>query len=102
MVPHQGQGANQTIEDAIVLADCLGADADVPATLARYETCRRARTTDVQRLSRLTADLLHVPDGPDIPGRDAAFANLYKDLAWIHAHDAHATSGSGDLASQSA
>ena len=23
MVPHQGQGANQTIEDAIVLADCL-------------------------------------------------------------------------------
>ena len=27
MVPHQGQGANQTIEDAIVLADCL-TDAD--------------------------------------------------------------------------
>ena len=25
MVPHQGQGANQTIEDAIVLADCLAA-----------------------------------------------------------------------------
>ena len=23
MVPHQGQGANQTIEDAIALADCL-------------------------------------------------------------------------------
>jgi len=29
MVPHQGQGANQTIEDAIALADCL---ADMPSS----------------------------------------------------------------------
>ncbi|MEU6652625.1 FAD-dependent monooxygenase [Streptomyces sp. NPDC046900] len=28
MVPHHGQGANQSIEDAIVLADCLLADSD--------------------------------------------------------------------------
>ena len=29
MVPHQGQGANQTIEDAIVLADCLAGAGDL-------------------------------------------------------------------------
>ena len=33
MVPHQGQGANQTIEDAIVLADCLRRRARLAAAL---------------------------------------------------------------------
>lgn len=65
---------------------------------ARYEALRRKRTATAQRLSRLTADLLHVPDGPDIPGRDAAFADLYEHLAWIHGHDAHASTGNNDLA----
>ena len=93
MVPHQGQGANQTIEDAIVLADCL-ADADVPgdlpAALRRYEQRRRKRTIAVQWLSRRTADLMHLPDGPEIAPRDAAFLGLYSSLAWIHSYDAHA------------
>ena len=33
MVPHQGQGANQTIEDAIALADCLADAADLASAL---------------------------------------------------------------------
>jgi salicylate hydroxylase len=93
MVPHQGQGANQTIEDAIVLADCL-ADVDdaggLTAALRRYTERRRKRTLAVQWLSRRTADLMHLPDGPAIARRDASFADLYSDLAWIHSHDAHA------------
>lgn len=93
MVPHQGQGANQTIEDAIALADCL-ADAqatDDPASaLRRYAARRRRRTVAVQWLSRRTADLMHLPDGPEIPARDALFADLYAQLSWIHRHDAHA------------
>lgn len=96
MVPHQGQGAGQTIEDAIALADCL-ADAhptDDPApALQRYAERRRKRTAAVQRLSRRTADLLHLPDGPELEARDAVFADLYSDLAWIHSHDAHAEHG---------
>ena len=78
MVPHQGQGANQTIEDAIALADCL---ADVPATgelgpaLRRYAVPRRKRATAVQWLSRRTADLMHLPDGPELAPRDALFAS---------------------------
>ena len=38
MVPHQGQGANQTIEDAVVLADCLGDDLERRAPCAATPT----------------------------------------------------------------
>jgi salicylate hydroxylase len=93
MVPHQGQGANQTIEDVIVLADCL-ADAalagDLARALRRYQQRRRSRTIGVQWLSRRTADLMHVPNGPQIGRRDVLLADLYSSLAWIHSHDAHA------------
>jgi len=93
MVPHQGQGANQTIEDAIVLADCL-ADAraadDLASALRLYCDLRRKRTVAVQWLSRRTADLMHLPDGPEIARRDSLFGDLYSDLAWIHSYDAHA------------
>ena len=93
MVPHQGQGANQTIEDAIALADCLSdahTTGDLATALRRYTQRRRKRTLAVQWLSRRTADLMHLPDGPQIARRDASFADLYSDLAWIHSHDAHA------------
>ena len=93
MVPHQGQGANQTIEDAIALADCLAdvhAADDLAAALQRYTERRRRRTIAVQWLSRRTADLMHLPDGPDVAHRDALFGDLYSRLAWIHSHDAHA------------
>ena len=93
MVPHQGQGANQTIEDAIVLADCLAdthAPDDLAAVLRRYARRRRGRAVGVQWLSRRTADLMHLADGSEIAHRDALFRDLYSQLAWIHSHDAHA------------
>ena len=93
MVPHQGQGANQTIEDAIVLADSLAEPGDLRSALRRYAERRRRRTARVQRWSRRVADLMHLPDGPEIAPRDAAFADLYSELAWIHAYDAHAEHG---------
>ena len=87
MVPHQGQGANQTIEDAIALADCLAAGNGRLAALRRYVALRRKRATAVQWLSRRTVDLMHLPDGPEIAPRDAQFRDLYSHLAWIHSHD---------------
>jgi salicylate hydroxylase len=90
MVPHQGQGANQTIEDAISLAGCLADADDLGEALRAYEATRRKRTARVQRWSRRTADLMHLPDGPEIPRRDALFGALYAELAWIHVHDAQA------------
>jgi len=90
MVPHQGQGAGQTIEDAIVLADSLAGADDLAAALRTYAARRRERTARVQRWSRRAADLMHLPDGPETGPRDALFRELDTELAWIHAYDAAA------------
>jgi salicylate hydroxylase len=89
MLPHQGQGANQTIEDAILLADLL-AEAragGLPEAFARYEALRRPRTRRVQRWSRLAADWMHLPDGAAAERRDARLRTADEDLAWIHGYD---------------
>jgi salicylate hydroxylase len=96
MLPHQGQGAGQTIEDAAVLAAELASElaserdraADVPAALRRYELRRRVRTRQVQLMSRAASGALHLPDGPAARRRDAALSRLADDLAWIHGYDA--------------
>ncbi|MBF6329915.1 FAD-dependent oxidoreductase [Nocardia transvalensis] len=49
-----GQGACQALEDALVLADRLGARPDDPArALRRYERDRRGRTASMQRVAWL-------------------------------------------------
>ena len=54
MLPHLGQGANQSIEDGMALATILAqADAAaVPAALLAYERLRRERVAEVQRSAR--------------------------------------------------
>jgi salicylate hydroxylase len=95
MLPHQGQGANQTIEDAVLLADSLtGIDRDeIPAALRRYEDQRRPRTRRVQGFSRMAADCLHLPDGPEIEARDAMLKRVPDDIAWIHGYDVEEAAG---------
>jgi salicylate hydroxylase len=88
MLPHQGQGANQTIEDAVVLAAELDGADDVLTALSRYAARRRVRTRQVQLLSWTASAVLHLPDGPAARRRDAALAHLTDDLAWIHGYDA--------------
>lgn len=95
MLPHHGQGANQTIEDAATLAECLHRDSRDDA-LARYERLRKPRTRAVQRSSWVASDLLHVPDGPAADERDQALANIPATLRWIHGHDAEATARASD------
>lgn len=50
MLPHLGQGANQSIEDGMALALLLGASdpLEVPAALETYESLRRERVAEVQ------------------------------------------------------
>lgn len=90
MLPHHGQGANTTIEDAITLAELLGGTApgELDAMLVRYQALRRARTRKIQRSSRATNDLLHLPDGPALTGRDRRVSRFPEDFGWIHAFDA--------------
>jgi salicylate hydroxylase len=54
MLPHLGQGANQSIEDGMALATILSrADrASAPAALLAYERLRRERVAQVQRGAR--------------------------------------------------
>jgi salicylate hydroxylase len=90
MLPHHGQGANVTIEDAIILAELLAGASrrDLGAVLDRYQALRRARTRKIQRSSRVTNDLLHLADGPALAERDRRMARFPEDFGWIHAFDA--------------
>ena len=89
MLPHHGQGANTSIEDAFALAGLLaGARRDeLEETFSRYQRLRRARTRAIQRSSRVTSSLLHLPDGPAAQARNAKVATVPDDFGWIHAYD---------------
>lgn len=88
LVPHHGQGANQSIEDAMVLAEQLARHPDDwGAGRAEYERLRRGRTRKVQYASITTADVLHLPDGPRAEERNARLAApdaWDRHLAWVH------------------
>lgn len=83
MLPHMGQGANQSIEDAVALAAVLDArgHANIPDALSTYEELRRERAGQVQRDSR-NGGLVY--DSGDSPERDvelrAIVANLVRAL----------------------
>jgi 2-polyprenyl-6-methoxyphenol hydroxylase-like FAD-dependent oxidoreductase len=57
MTPDLGQGACQGIEDAAVVAECLGSDLDRVSALARYESVRLRRVQMIVRESRATGRL---------------------------------------------
>jgi 2-polyprenyl-6-methoxyphenol hydroxylase-like FAD-dependent oxidoreductase len=93
MAPHHGQGANQSIEDAVVLAACLGetGSGSLAEATARYERLRRGRTRKVQYASISTADMLHLPDGDNADRRNArlgSFEGALHHLGWVHEFDA--------------
>ena len=93
LAPHHGQGANQSIEDAVVLAACLGdaAPGSFADALEGYERLRRGRTRKVQYASISTADVLHLPDGDNADRRNARLGSpegALHHLAWIHEFDA--------------
>jgi len=60
MLPFAAQGAGMAIEDAAVLAQCLGESADAGAALARYTHLRRERVARVQRLAQRNGQIYHL------------------------------------------
>jgi salicylate hydroxylase len=62
MLPFAAQGAGMAIEDAAVLAQCLGdtTDDSASAALARYTALRRARVARVQRLAQQNGRIYHL------------------------------------------
>ncbi|MEE1747244.1 FAD-dependent monooxygenase [Streptomyces sp. JV184] len=71
MAPSLGQGGNQAIEDAIVLAHHLMPDGDLGAGAAAYTADRLPRTTAVVRKSARTARLMRLTSTPAVATRDA-------------------------------
>lgn len=93
LVPHHGQGANQSIEDAVVLADQLAkaGPGNWREAQQAYERLRRGRTRKVQYASITTADMLHLPDGPAAQARNSRLGereSMLHHLDWIHDFDA--------------
>lgn len=88
MLPHLGQGANQSIEDGMALATILAhADsATVPAALLAYERLRRERAAEVQsgaRRNGLRYDSLYA----DLEQRDAEIAAHAQFRKHLYDHD---------------
>ncbi|WP_291856310.1 FAD-dependent monooxygenase [Bradyrhizobium sp.] len=76
MLPFAAQGAGMAIEDAAVLANCLGESAGDPAAgiaaaLNRYGRLRRGRVLGVQRAARQQGRIYHLT-GPLALARDLA------------------------------
>lgn len=93
LVPHHGQGANQSIEDAVVLADQLAkaGPGNWREAQQAYERLRRGRTRKVQYASITAADTLHLPDGPAAQARNSRLGereSMLHHLDWIHDFDA--------------
>jgi salicylate hydroxylase len=76
MLPFAAQGAGMAIEDAAVLAKCLGesqtqSGPSIAAALKRYANLRRSRVTRIQRAARQAGLIYHLT-GPAAYARDLA------------------------------
>ncbi len=91
MLPHLGQGANQSVEDAFALAAVLrdASPADVPAALRRYAQVRRRRTDVVQANSRRNGERYDQVNRT-AESRDRELIDTRKLRAWIYDYDVEA------------
>jgi salicylate hydroxylase len=89
MVPHVGQGAGQSIEDAITLAVLLeGCTAvDVASRLKLYEALRLARTSRVQALAR-AAGKLYRSEHENPSEKGERLREWMAQGKWVFEHDA--------------
>jgi salicylate hydroxylase len=89
MVPHVGQGAGQSIEDAITLAVLLeGCTAvDVADRLKLYEAVRLARTSRVQALAR-AAGKLYRSEHENPAEKAGRLREWMEQGKWVYEHDA--------------
>jgi salicylate hydroxylase len=80
MLPFAAQGAGMAIEDAAVLAKCLGESQheggpSIPAAMQRYARLRRSRVARVQRAARQSGRIYHL-SGAAALARDLAIKAL--------------------------
>lgn len=100
MLQYAAQGACQAVEDAVCVADNLGADRD-PADAFRNFTAERVdRAGSVQVISRRIGTEVYHAAGAAARERDAMFAvltaeGMYERLDWLYGAAVPATAGTG-------
>ncbi len=82
MTPDLGQGACQGIEDAVVLAECMGRLPDPVAALSRYDSLRLRRARTIVRGSRRLGQLATTQSPLIVGARDAVARHL---PGWLNA-----------------
>jgi salicylate hydroxylase len=89
MVPHLGQGAGQSIEDAITLGVLLEgcAAGEVADRLKLYETLRLSRTSRVQAFAR-SAGKLYRSEHENLSEKAEQFREWMAQGKWLFEHDA--------------
>ena len=91
MLPHQGAGAGQGLEDAYFLAQLLSdtslGQRGIPGLLLAYETIRKPRARAVQRTSREAGDLYEFRAEEAGDERGALKQLLESRFDWIWNHD---------------
>ena len=101
MLPHLGQGANQSIEDGMALATILARldSGAVPAALRAYDRFRRARVAEVQRGARQHGLRVDSSDA-DLALRDAELAAHAAFRQQLYSYDVvpHAQAAAAGLA----
>ncbi|MFI1393974.1 FAD-dependent monooxygenase [Streptomyces sp. NPDC020681] len=70
MAPTLGQGGNQAVEDAVVLAHHVAPGVDLGAGLATYSAQRLPRTTAIVRKAAQVARLMSLTSGPAVAVRN--------------------------------
>ncbi len=88
MLPFLAQGAAQSVEDALTLADCVKSvePGTIETALKRYEELRRPRANHVLLMSRGREIQNHLPDGPEqgLRDRKLAAADPLEQVAWLY------------------
>lgn len=60
MLPFRAQGANQAVEDALVLAQCLSTITGISEALAHYQDARTVRANEIAHHSRSASGRMHL------------------------------------------
>ncbi len=90
MLPFEGQGSSQALEDAVALAACLRncTQQTLAEGLKTYETLRKPRTTIMQQAAIARGDAFRLRDGDEQQQRDTKLNAANKSFYdWVYSYD---------------
>ena len=93
-LPFLAQGASMGLEDAWVLADCLGRAAAIPSGLAAYQARRKPRATRIVAAANANARAYHLAGLPRLMGHSGlrllsrlSPGTMISRFDWLYGHD---------------